>query len=98
MKETVIYGIIVIGIALFSMFLVAYFEIVSIVIKNPYVNKNSFKRKSHVWMCGKKRENCIKVGPHYGMQQSHCRRCGRINANIASENSEMWSVPWGEFK
>ncbi len=98
MKETFLVAICILLVAIIGFALFMYFSIKDTVVRNPYIDKNSFRRKWHVWMCGKYKENCITIGPHYGMIQSHCRRCGHVNHGIAPEDAEIWSVPWGEFE
>ena len=60
-------------------------------LKNPLI-EDTLSNRFNEWLCGKKHQNCIKVGGYYGMGQAWCSRCGHKNWS-ASENVPEWQLP-----
>jgi len=54
----------------------------------------TFSQKFREWWC--KQFGHITSGPHYGMPQSHCRRCG-CKTYHAVDTCKDWDEPWGPF-
>lgn len=56
----------------------------------------SFNQKFREWWC--KKFGHITIGPYYHMPQAYCRRCGRKNESIASQDAPMYENDiWGSF-